>query len=161
MRVNPAPLTVTVNNTTSIYGSTPAFTVSYSGFVNGDGASKLTRQPTFTTTPATASDVGAYPVTASGASDPNYTFTYLPGTLTIGPAPLTVTANNLTGTYGTVPTLTASYSGLVNGDDPSSLSTAPSLSTTALATSTPGIYPITVSGPSTDGNYTVTYMPGR
>src|SRR5207245_1410706 len=40
--VNPAPLTVTADNKTKVYGqANPAFTASYSGFVNGDTASSL------------------------------------------------------------------------------------------------------------------------
>ena len=38
-----APLTITANNTNKVYGAAvPAFTASYSGFVNGDTASSLT-----------------------------------------------------------------------------------------------------------------------
>ena len=44
------------------------------------------------TTATTGSPAGTYPITASGAVDPNYNISYLPGTLTIGQAPLTVTA---------------------------------------------------------------------
>ena len=40
-----------------------------------------------------------------------------PGTLTVTTAALTITANNQTKVYGgALPTLTASYSGFVNGD---------------------------------------------
>ena len=47
------------------------------------------------------------------------------------PVALTITANNQTKVYGAaLPTLTASYSGLVNGDTPASLTTLPTLSTT-------------------------------
>ena len=50
--------------------------------------------------------------------------------------PLTITADNQSAVYGaTLPTLTASYSGFVNGDTSASLTTAPTLSTTATAAS--------------------------
>ena len=52
------------------------------------------------------------------------------------PAALTITADNQGKVYGaTLPTLTASYSGFVNGDTSANLSTAPTLSTSATAAS--------------------------
>ena len=63
-------------------------------------------------------------------------------------------------TYGTgPPTITPSYSGFVNGDDASSLSTAPVCSTTATAASHVGSYPTSCSGAS-DSNYAITYSNG-
>ena len=44
-----------------------------------------------------------------------------------------------------LPTLTASYNGLVNGDQPVSLTTPPTLATTATAASHVGSYSITAS----------------
>ena len=66
---------------------------------------------------------------------------YAAGNLTIGKAPLTITAQNQSMTYGgTMPTLTASYSGFVNGDSSSSLSTAPTVSSATTATANAGTY---------------------
>ena len=151
-------LTVTAVNQTMTYGgAVPALTASYSGFVNGDNASSLTTAPTITTTATSSSPTGAYPITASGAIDPNYSFTYIPGALSINPAALTITANDASMTYGgTVPSLSASYSGFVNGDNASSLTIQPTLSTTASAA---GTYPITASG-AVDPNYSITYRSG-
>jgi hypothetical protein len=70
--------------------------VSYTGFVNGDTAASLTTPPTVTTTATASSAVGTYPITASGAVDANYTISYSPGTLTVTPVGLTITANNQT-----------------------------------------------------------------
>ena len=51
--------------------------------------------------------------------------------------------------YGTAfPTLTASYTGLVNGDTPAGLTTPVSLATPATSSSVIGTYPISVSGGS-------------
>ena len=61
--------------------------------------------------------MGTYPITASGAASPNYTISYVGGTLTVTPAALTITADNKSKVYGAaLPALTASYSGFVNGD---------------------------------------------
>jgi hypothetical protein len=84
LTVNPAALTVTADNQTKAYGAAnPTLTVSYSGFVNGDTAASLTTPPTVSTTATTASPVGTYPITASGAVSANYTISYVSGTLTI------------------------------------------------------------------------------
>ena len=61
----------------------PAFTASYSGFVNGDTAANLTAQASLTTSATSSSTVGLYPINASGASSRNYTIAYVPGTLAI------------------------------------------------------------------------------
>ena len=61
----------------------------------------------------------------------------------MGKAPLTVTALSTTVTYGgTVPTMTPNYSGFLNGDTPSSLTTQPTCSTTATSSSTVAVPPI-------------------
>ena len=63
-----------------------------------------------------------YSITASGAVDADYSISYVAGTLTVTPAALTITADNQTKVYGAaLPTLTASYSGFVNGDTSASL----------------------------------------
>lgn len=79
-----ALLSITASNATMFYGDPlPELTVTYTGFVNGDGPSSLTTQPV-TATPATpTSPTGKYPITASGASAINYVFTYIAGTLEI------------------------------------------------------------------------------
>jgi predicted hotdog family 3-hydroxylacyl-ACP dehydratase len=161
LNADPAPLTITANNVTMVYGGTlPAFGVSYSGFVNGDNATSLTVQPSVTVPANASSPAGSYTITPSGASDPNYTITYVNGTFTITPAPLSITANNANMTYGgTVPSLSASYVGFVNGDAASSLTTQPTVTTTATSASPAGTYPTTASG-AVDANYTITYIAG-
>ncbi|WP_419788738.1 MBG domain-containing protein [Mucilaginibacter sp. X4EP1] len=161
LTIGQAALTVTADNQTSTYGQAiPALTVSYAGFVNGDTQASLTTAATASTTATAASPAGSYTITPSGAVDNNYAITYTNGTLTIGQAALTITADNQSKVYGAaVPTLTASYTGFVNGDTQASLTTAPTLSTTATASSAAGTYPVTASG-AADNNYTISYVPG-
>ena len=163
LTVTAAPLTITANNQTKVYGAAlPTLTASYSGFVNGDTSASLTTQPTLTTTATASSHVAGspYAITAAGAADTDYTISYVPGTLTVTPAPLTITANNQTKVYGAaLPTLTAAYTGLVNGDTPASLTTPVSLSTTATQASHVGSYAITASG-AADPDYTISYVAG-
>jgi hypothetical protein len=141
LNVTPEPLTITADDKTKVYGAAlPALTVSYSGLVNGDTPATFGTAPNTTpsvTTAATAgSHVGTYAITVSGAADADYSISYAAGTLTVTPAPLTITADNQTKLYGApLPALTASYSGFVNGDASASLTTLPTLSTTATAAS--------------------------
>jgi sugar lactone lactonase YvrE len=94
--VNPAPLTITADNQTKYQGTdNPPLTVSYSGFVNDENNSILLAQPTAVTIAITNSPAGTYPITVSSAVSPNYIFTYLPGTLTVNPAPVAVTSDKL------------------------------------------------------------------
>jgi hypothetical protein len=148
-------------NQNKVYGAAlPILTASYSGFVNGDTTASLTTAATLTTTATAASPVGTYPITVSGAVDTNYTISYVAGTLTVSTATLTITASNQSKIYGVaIPTLTATYSGFVNGDTAASLTTAPTLSTTATASSPVGTYPITASG-AVDTNYAISYVAG-
>jgi subtilisin family serine protease len=158
--VIPAQLTIIADAKTRVYGApNPPLTFNYSGFVNGDTVASLTAPPTVTTAATPGSPVGTYSINASGAASPNYTFTYVIGTLTVTPAPLTITADNQTKTYGApTPPLTAKYSGFVNGDSEASLTTPPTV-TTAPAASGVGTYPITVSG-AASANYTISYVNG-
>src|SRR5438034_975676 len=161
LTVNAAALTVTADDKTKTYGAAnPALTVTYAGFVNGDTAASLTSPPSVSTTATVASHAGAYSVTASGAVDADYTISYVAGTLTVNAAALTVTADDKTKTYGAAnPALTVSYSGFVNGDTAASLTTAPTVSTTASQSSHAGTYSITASG-AVDADYTISYVAG-
>ncbi len=52
-----------------------------------------------------------------GFDSPNYAYTYAGGTLTVMPAPLTVTAEDKIKVYGaSLPVFTVIVNGLVNGD---------------------------------------------
>jgi hypothetical protein len=163
LTVNPAALTVTVNNSSKVYGTpNPTFSLSYSGFAAGDSPASLSGTPSFSTTATSSSGVGTYPVTVTGLSSPNYTITYKPGTLTVNKALLIVTADNQSMVHGApLPSLTAHYGGYVNGDDASVLSGTVSLGTTATPTSDVGSYPISVSqGSLSAANYLFSYVNG-
>ena len=98
----PAPLTVMANSFTIQYGQalpalTPSLGVTYtlSGFVNNglgqlDTASVVSGAPGLSTTAATGSSAGSYPITVSTGTlaAANYSFIYANGTLTINAAPV-------------------------------------------------------------------------
>src|SRR5207244_813747 len=101
LSISAAPLTVTADNKTRVYGqANPTFTVSYSGFVNGDTTASLGGTLSLSTSATAASPAGTYAITPSGLTSSNYMITFLNGTLIITAAPLTVTADNKTKVYG-------------------------------------------------------------
>ncbi|HEX4604006.1 MAG TPA: MBG domain-containing protein [Candidatus Angelobacter sp.] len=158
--VNPAPLTVTAANASKLYGApVPPLTGSIVGIKNGDNITA-----TYATTATQSSPVGTYPIVPT-LVDPdsklgNYTVTVVNGTLTINPAPLTITANDKTKILNAPnPAFTASYSGFVLGEGPGVLGGTLSCTTTAVTTSPVGGYPITCSG-QTSTNYAITYVAG-
>ena len=95
----------------------------------------------------------------SGPDAGNYVISPFPSTTaSITPAPLIVTANPATMTYGgTLPALTDTVSGLVGSDTVGSALTG-SLATTATSSSPAGNYPITLGTlAAVDGNYLITF----
>ena len=158
--------TLTPDAATRGYGyPDPFFTWTWSGVAFGDLSGStpfpgvFTGSPTVTSNADATSPVGsAYVVTAvqgSLAAD-NYTFAFQPGTLAVVPAPLTLAADNqVKAVAAPVPTLTASLSGLKNGDD-----IGYTCQTSATVSSQGGTYPITCSivdaSPSKLANYTLT-----
>ena len=106
----------------------------------------VTRQP--------GENVGIYRINAAVAANPNYIFTIVPGTLTIEPKNVTVTANNAAKTYGSEdPVLTATVTGLVNGEGADLIT----YTLTRAAGEDAGTYAITAAGEAVQGNYIVTY----
>src|SRR5208283_1614891 len=128
------------------------FTVSYSGFVNGETQSVLGETLTFSRAPGEA--VGSYAITPAGLTSTNYALTFVNGPLTINPALLTVTADNQSKTYGGAnPTLTGSVVGVQNNDGITA-----TYATTATQSSPVGGYLITPTLVDPNGkltNYTV------
>ena len=167
LTITAAHLTVTANNKNRQYGaSDPAFDATISGFVNGEmlTTSGVTGAANCTTTAVANSSVpGPYPIncTQGTLSASNYDFTtFVPGSLTITPAPLTIQADNKAKGFGqALPNFTVTYITLLAGDTASSLGGVLNCSTTAVPLSPVGSYPIICSG-QTSTNYTITYQPG-
>ncbi len=159
--IKPAELTAKVKDASRLYGDdNPQFSSEYSGFVNNEDASVVTSNGSYTTTATEKSNVGTYPIKQTGATAQNYVFNYEDGTLTVNKAPLTMTANDKTMTYGgKVPTLDATYQGLKNNETVPVWTTQPQLNTTATPESKAAQYPITISN-AVAKNYDVTCYNG-
>jgi hypothetical protein len=150
-----ATLTATAADKSRPYGAAnPPLTINYNGFVNGDIASVLDSPPASSTTATPASPVGTYPITLTGGTDNDYNLLLVNGTLTVTPAPLTVTANSATKVYGQPnPTFTGNISGIQNNENITA-----TYSSSATDTSLAGTYPIVPTLMDPDGklgNYTV------
>jgi len=175
--VNPAPLDITANNQTKTYGT--AFT--FTGTEISTGAGQLKNGDMVTSvslssagSPATAGVAGSpYTIVPSGAvfspgTASNYSINYVNGSFTVDPAPLGITANNQTKTYGTAFTFTGSEftvsSGtLYNGDTVTSvtLTSGGAAATAGVAGSPYSIVPSgAVFSPGTDSNYSISYING-
>jgi 6-phosphogluconolactonase (cycloisomerase 2 family) len=157
--VNKPPLTVMIDSATRVYGDPdPAFTGTITGL---RGTDVITA--TYSTPATAASPVGTYPIVAS-FNDPggvldNYNLIVTNGTLTITPAPLSVTADNASRVYGDPnPVFTGTIVGIKNGDKITATYTS-----IANASSAVGAYPIVanlIDLTNKLGNYTVTKVDG-
>jgi gliding motility-associated-like protein len=157
LTVNKAAITVTADAKTKVYGTAdPAFTYQITS-----GALVGTDAFTGALSRVAGENVGTYAINQNTlALNTNYTLTYVSANLTITKAALTITANNQSKVFRAPnPTLTVSYSGFVNGDTQASLTTQPTVTTTAITSSPNGTYPITASG-AVAANYTITYVAG-
>ncbi|OWS68841.1 hypothetical protein CBI30_10995, partial [Polynucleobacter aenigmaticus] len=95
LRVTAAPLTITTNPSTAVYGSAlPAFSNTVTGLVNGDAVSGTA---TYSTTAVQGSSVANYAVTTANlTASANYTVSFVDGNLSITPAGITVLSINNT-----------------------------------------------------------------
>jgi hypothetical protein len=155
LTITPAPLTVSANNATRLYGdANPAFTGTITGIKNADNITA-----TFATTAVVTSSIGGFPITPALA-DPglkltNYTVTSTNGTLSVTPAPLTVSGTNASRLYGDPnPAFTGTITGIKNADNITA-----TFASTAVVTSPVGSFAIvpTLADPTAKlGNYSVT-----
>jgi gliding motility-associated-like protein len=90
--VNKATLTFTADNKSKDYlAPVPVLTYTITGFVNGEDQSVLDILPSIQTMADQNSPAGIYPITVSGGSDNNYSYTFVAGTLVINKISQTIT----------------------------------------------------------------------
>jgi hypothetical protein len=158
LTITPRPIAVAADNQTKVYGAAdPALTYTATGLVNGDTlAGALARTPGET---VPGSPYAINQGTVTDASNPNYAIAFTAGALTITPAPLGIAANDAARLYGDAnPAFTATFTGLANGDTPSSIAGL-AITTPATLASNTGAYAITPSG-GVNPNYFITYTNG-
>ena len=171
------PLLITGGTATKTYG-TSSLTYSgqqftTSGLVEGTGDS-VTGVTLASAGQATTADIDGgtpYAITASdaqGSGLSNYSITYADGSLTVNPAPLTITAGTASKVYGST---TVTYdgqpftaSGLITANGDSITSVTPGGAGVAATAGVDGGTPYTLTQSDAQGtgldNYTITYAPG-
>ena len=156
------PLTAHVANTSKVYGdANPEFNITYSGFRDGDSEVGFSVPASISTIVDNSSKVGKYDIVASGAVSDKYEISYIPGTLTVTKAPLSISAGNYTKKQGdAMPVFKASYTGFKNGENESVLTKQPVFSCEANEASVPAEYAVTISGADAE-NYDISYEQGR
>ena len=156
LTVNKASLNIAANDASRAYGQpNPAFTATFSGWVNGENTNVLGGALVLSSPAETNSPVGTYPIIPGGLTATNYTLNYSNGTLTVTSYALSVTASNQSRTYGAAnPALTGSLVGVQNGDNITAVYTT--VANTNSPVGTYAIIPTLVDPDSKLANYTVT-----
>ena len=175
LTVSAAPLTVTASNDTKLYGQTRTYGAGSTAFTS----SGLLNNETIGSVTITASGgtlanslIGEYTLTPSLATDGtfaagNYTITYNTGTLTVGKAPLSITADAYIKIFGDTVTFGAgstafSSVGLLSGETIGTVTITASGGTGASdPIGTYNLTPSAATGGSFDpNNYTISYFDG-
>jgi hypothetical protein len=167
----------TVDNTDPVYGQSVTFTATVSAIASGgpsptgtvqflvdgkkSGAPVTLNGAMASSAPFATLGAGVHSISAVYSGDANYTMSVAsPLSVPVAQAPLTVTADNEDMAHGdSVPQLTWSVTGFVNGDTSSVVQGVPTLSTAATSDSPAGRYPITVAlGTLNAANYRFTNL---
>jgi|GEM_PF-944584 len=163
--ITPAPLTITANPFTKSYDGL-AYAggngVAYAGFVNGETQSVLGGALSYAGSAQGAVNAGSYAITPGGRTSTNYAITYADGALTVGQAPLTLTAANFSKTYdgqAYVGGNGVTYAGFVNGETESVLGGTLTYAGTSQGAVNLGSYTI-IPGGQTSSNYAITSLAG-
>ncbi|NIG55934.1 MBG domain-containing protein [Chitinophaga sp. Cy-1792] len=167
LTINPAVLIVTANDDSRTYNGLPytgGNDVNYNGFVPGESKNVLNGTLSYTGTSQGAINAGTgYIITPGGLTASNYTIQFQNGTLTIGKAPLTITANDDSKTYDGLAYSggkDVTYSGFVNNETKNLLGgTLTYTGTSQGAINAGNGYTIMPTGYTSD-NYNITYTAG-
>jgi len=107
MTIFKAPLSATADDKNVSFGAPePTYTITYSGFENGENKSYLDSQPIADVTGTWPLAGGEYPITVTGGNDDNYEINRYNGTLTVTAFEVdSVKFDNLDATYNGLPQL--------------------------------------------------------
>ena len=158
-------LTITADNQTKEYDGVvfSPFTVSYSGFENGDNAASLDGALVFGGNATTAINAGTnYIIIPGGLTSTNYDITFVNGKLDITQKALTITVDDKSKEYdGTVfSPFTVSYGGFVSGENETNLGGMLSFSGSATTATNVGTGYVITPGGLTSTNYAITFANG-
>jgi hypothetical protein len=160
-----APLTVRAHADGKTYDGR-AYTgygiVALDGFVNNETAAVLSGTLSNGGNSYGAVNVGTYNIALSGLSSSNYAISYVNGSLSIAPAPLTITAKNFGKTYDGLAFgggNGVSFSGFAAGEDASVLGGVLAYGGDSQGAKNAGSYTIVPAGLSSS-NYSISYVNG-
>ncbi|MGB6104849.1 MAG: MBG domain-containing protein, partial [Pusillimonas sp.] len=160
-------LTYRADDLSRFYGSAnPGLRYTVGGLQNGDLlANVVTGAPLLYTAATLQSGVGQYAINISQGTlaSSSYSFLFMPGTLTVNPAPVNVDIANLNRFYGDLnPAFSATATGLKNSDTLAAAMAGWSFATSATRASSVGDYVITATRNASDANpnYSLTFAPG-
>jgi hypothetical protein len=140
---------------TGVTGGVPSGGISYSS------ATPSVATVSGTTVTIAGQGISTFTASFTPSDTTNYNSASTTMVLTVGKAPLTITASSPTVTYGdAVPTITALYSGFVSRQESSALSTLPACTTTYAITSDAGTSPVTSCTGAVGDNYSIDYVNG-
>ena len=146
-------VTVTARSYSREYGeANPTFEYDVEGTLKGT--------PSISCAATQSSPVGTYPIVIGQGTVTNRTFHSTNGTLTIGQAPLTITARSYTIKQNEpLPQYVADYAGFKLAETADVLASQAQITCDVPADKTPGTYPIVVSGAEAQ-NYSITHVDG-
>jgi hypothetical protein len=162
LTINKANQTITWSNPADITYGTPLSGTQLNATVTGVSGGSAPGALTYTPASGVVLGAGSQNLHVDAAATQNYNAAGRDVTLIVDKAHLTVTADNKSKTYGAAnPTLTATITGFVNGDNASVVSGSPALSTSATASSPVGSYTITAAqGSLSAANYDFVFANG-
>ncbi|MEG2941607.1 MAG: filamentous hemagglutinin N-terminal domain-containing protein [Thermomonas sp.] len=151
---------VVIGSASREYGlANPAFTYSITGGILGDGQGSIA-SGTPISAATVGSNVGSYAITGSFISPAGYALQFSPGTLSITPATLVFTADEMLRYFGFGnPDFTGTFSGFRNGDTVQSAFNGEVNIYTTAGSGSLGYFPIFASGNSL--NYVIQQAPGN
>ncbi|MCK9389601.1 MAG: YDG domain-containing protein [Sulfuritalea sp.] len=164
LAITPAPLTVTANAASKTYDGL-AYSggngVGYSGFANNETGAVLGGSLSYGGGSQGAKNAGSYAITPSGLTSGNYTITFNNGSLTVTPAPLTVSTGDVIKTYdgttGAAGLATVSGGALYGTDSLNGGSFAFTDKNAGIGNKSVTVSGVTVNDGNGGNNYTVSY----
>lgn len=173
LNINASKLKVKANDVTIVYGATPVFTSSVTGYQYGDDSSTVLNGPvTYTildaaNKPVTESIIpaGTYKIVPnlSLIQPSNYIADPIAGTLNVNCAALFVKADDKTILSGDQPVFTSVITGFAGNDSLTAIISGPVYTTNPPYTGLPGTYSIIPSGLvlAKPSNYKIAYLRGK
>jgi len=147
---------VSPDDTTVIYGTDiPLYSATVTGTLDNETLNYEIFCPY-----AKGDDVSEYPISVIVGENKNYEVTAEYGTLTVTAKKLTVTADNKTVIYGSLPSYSATFDGFIEGENVSSLGGTLSFTCTYQLDSHIGNYSISPMG-LTSENYAIKFVDGN